>query len=215
MATPPTIDGNLDEEVWKLAPPATDFIQKDPDEGKPASERSEVRVLYDDEAIYFGCRYYDSDPSKIVARLSRRDDAIESDFAEIDIDSYHDHQTGFSFAFNVSGVKIDAQALAVSLAIYVTNSNLAGTVAVQYGFYVTSAGTGAATYNIGSAGQAFNVANNSILTILSIMQSTNSQAKKGVLWDLNGNGSISSAEQTLRNLANAVFTDINETGDIS
>jgi hypothetical protein len=120
----------------------------------------------------------------------------------------------FTQLFNVCGMKIDAQALAVSLAIYVTNSNLAGNVAAQYGFYVTSAGTGAATFSIGCAGQAFNLANNSVLSILTIMQDTNNQTKKGILWDLNGNGSINSAEGVLRSLANDLFTDINETGDI-
>jgi hypothetical protein len=53
ITTPPRIDASLDEAVWKLAQPATDFIQRDPEEGKPASERTEIRVLYDDEALYF------------------------------------------------------------------------------------------------------------------------------------------------------------------
>ena len=67
----------------------------------------------------------------------------------------------------------------------------------------------------GLSGQldAFNVANNSVLSIMAIMQKTNDQTKKGILWDLNGNGSFSSAEQVLRTLANDLFTDINETGD--
>lgn len=107
VATPPRIDGVLDDQAWKLAEPATDFIQRDPEEGKLASERSEIRVLYDDEALYFGCLFYDSDPQKIVSRLTRRDDESESDGASIRIDSYHDLQTGYEFTFNVSGVKID------------------------------------------------------------------------------------------------------------
>ena len=53
---PPRVDGSLDDEVWKLAEPAIDFIQLDPDEGKRATERSEIRVLYDNEALYFGKR---------------------------------------------------------------------------------------------------------------------------------------------------------------
>jgi len=111
-------------------------------------------------------------------------------------------------------MKIDAQALAVALACYVTNSTLSGNVAANFGFTVNSIGTSAATFNIGTAGTAFNVANYSILSISQILQKTNDQARKGVLWDLNGNGSISSAEQVLRSLANDLFTDINETGDI-
>ncbi|MBI1807751.1 MAG: carbohydrate binding family 9 domain-containing protein [Ignavibacteria bacterium] len=105
--TPPRIDGVLNDEVWKVAEPTSDFIQRDPEEGKPASERSEIRVLYDDEALYFGCMYYDSEPNKIVARLTRRDNEVESDRASIRIDSYHDHQTGYEFTFNAAGVKID------------------------------------------------------------------------------------------------------------
>jgi len=107
VATPPTIDGYLDEEIWTRVEPATDFIQRDPDEGKLASERSEIRVLYDDEAMYFGCMFYDSEPEKIVARLTRRDNEIESDRGSIRIDTFHDHQTGYEFTFNAAGVKVD------------------------------------------------------------------------------------------------------------
>lgn len=107
VTAPPRIDGMLDEDVWKLAQPATDFIQRDPDEGKPATERTEVYVLYDDHALYFGCIFHDSEPNKIVARLTRRDDEIESDNASIRIDSYHDHRTGYEFTFNAAGVKVD------------------------------------------------------------------------------------------------------------
>ena len=97
----------LDEPAWKLSEPASDFIQRDPHEGKAASEKSEIRVLYDQEALYFGCMFYDSEPEKIVARLTRRDNLIESDNASIRIDSYHDHQTAFEFTFNAAGVKVD------------------------------------------------------------------------------------------------------------
>jgi hypothetical protein len=107
VTAPPTVDGFLNDTVWQLARPATDFIQRDPEEGKPASERSEIRVLYDNEALYFGCMFYDSEPGKIVARLARRDDEIESDQASIRLDSYHDHQTAAEFWFNAAGVKAD------------------------------------------------------------------------------------------------------------
>lgn len=107
VTTPPRIDGVLDDPVWQTAQPASDFIQRDPEEGKPASERSEIRVLYDDEALYFGCMFYDREADKIVARLTRRDNEIEADEASIRIDSYHDHQTGAEFTFNAAGVKID------------------------------------------------------------------------------------------------------------
>jgi hypothetical protein len=120
----------------------------------------------------------------------------------------------FKQLFSVCGMKLDAQAMAVSLAVYVTNSTLAGNVAAQYGFVVSSVGTGAATFSVGSAGAAFDVVNNTRLAILDILYRTNSKARNGILWDLNSNGQINCAEQTLRNLANNLFTDINETGDI-
>jgi len=107
VTIPPRIDGVLDDDVWTSAEPASDFIQRDPEEGKPGSERTEIRVLYDDEALYFGCMFYDAEPQKIVARLTRRDNEIESDRASIRIDSYHDHQTAFEFTFNAAGVKVD------------------------------------------------------------------------------------------------------------
>lgn len=107
VARPPVIDGRLVESVWKAAIPATGFLQRDPVEGAPASERSEIRVLYDGEALYFGCMFYDSRPEKIVGRLTRRDDEIESDRASIRLDSFHDHQTGYEFTFNAAGVKVD------------------------------------------------------------------------------------------------------------
>lgn len=103
----PRIDGILNEQQWSLAQIVTGFIQRDPTEGAPATERTEIRMLYDNEALYFACMMYDSDPSKIVARLARRDDNVESDFINIRIDSYHDHQTAFEFTVNAAGVKID------------------------------------------------------------------------------------------------------------
>ena len=64
-ATPIVIDGRLDEADWQRAPAATEFFQRDPNEGQPASERTEVRILFDDEAIYVGARMFDSDPTAI------------------------------------------------------------------------------------------------------------------------------------------------------
>jgi len=105
--SPPILDGLLNDQVWLLSSVVTGFTQRDPEEGEPASEATEIRILYDEDALYFGCMLYDSEPEKIVARLTRRDDEIESDGASIRIDSYHDHQTAFEFTFNAAGVKID------------------------------------------------------------------------------------------------------------
>lgn len=104
---PPKIDGVLDEPQWKLATPAADFTQQDPDEGKPASMPTEIFIMYDNEALYFGCVMHDSDPSKIVARLARRDDEVVADVVSIRLDTYHDHQTNFEFTVNAAGSKTD------------------------------------------------------------------------------------------------------------
>jgi hypothetical protein len=115
-----------------------------------------------------------------------------------------------NFFVKGNGQKLDAQVLAVALAAYATSSTLAGgTMAAQYGFTVTSGGTGVNTYNVGSGGAAFGVANNTTMTVLDILLAANARAKKGVLY-LDG----TVVNQTLRNLANAVFTGINERGDI-
>jgi Domain of unknown function (DUF5916) len=104
---PPNIDGFLNDTAWRMAPPVKDFLQRDPYEGQPATEPTEIRILYDEEALYFGCMMYDSEPDKIVARLTRRDNAIESDAISIRIDSYHDHKTAYEFTILASGVKVD------------------------------------------------------------------------------------------------------------
>jgi hypothetical protein len=103
----PRIDGRLDDAAWALAEPATGFRQQSPRDGDPATERTEVRIVYDDQAVYVGARMYDSDPSKIVARLGRRDASTQSDLFEVDFDSYHDHRTSFQFYVNPLGVKQD------------------------------------------------------------------------------------------------------------
>ncbi len=103
----PRIDGSLNESEWKLAKPFTDFTQQDPDEGAPASQRTEIRILYDNDAIYFGCTMSDPDPSKIIGRLARRDDQPVSDVLSICLDTYHDHQTCFEFIVNAAGLKAD------------------------------------------------------------------------------------------------------------
>ena len=100
------IDGRLDEIAWSEAPPITGFTQNDPFESQPVSEPTEVRFLYDDNALYIGGRLYDSGP--VTTRLARRDAIVaDSDFLIVVIDSYHDHQTAYHFATNPSGMKRD------------------------------------------------------------------------------------------------------------
>jgi len=101
------VDGRLDDAAWSTVQPTTDFTQYDPEEGRPASERTEVRVLYDDEAIYVGVRLHDR--GRVNSRLGRRDmDLSDSDWFGLVIDSYHGHQSAYSFDINPSGVRRDA-----------------------------------------------------------------------------------------------------------
>ena len=103
----PRIDGILDDEAWKLAPVATNFVQLEPEEGRPASERTEVRVLYGHDALYIGVRAFDSSPDSIAAQLTRRDQSSYSDLFHVLIDSYFDRRTAFHFVVNPLGVKHD------------------------------------------------------------------------------------------------------------
>ena len=104
---PPKIDGVLDDNIWKEAPVFSGFLQGDPDQGKPGTEKTNFQVAYDDEAIYFGVVCYDSEPDKISVRLGRRDSRLDSDRISINIDPYHDHQTGYWLSVYVSGVQYD------------------------------------------------------------------------------------------------------------
>jgi hypothetical protein len=100
------VDGRLDDAAWKSAPVTDAFTQIDPDEGKPASERTEVRVLYDDDAIYVGVRLHDG--GRVTGRLGRRDMPLgDSDWFGLMLDSYHDHRTAFGFDVNPAGVRRD------------------------------------------------------------------------------------------------------------
>ena len=97
------MDGTLDEEVWSKAQPVDQFTQRDPKEGKPASERTEVRILIGDDALYVGARLYDHESQKIRRRLVRRDEDLASDYFALLLDSYHDHLTTFRFRVNPAG----------------------------------------------------------------------------------------------------------------
>src|SRR6266513_1275897 len=106
---PIKIDGIIDETGWSLVPPATDFRQQQPNEGAPASERTEVRVLFDDKNIYFGIRAFDSDAKHINARELVRDaDFSNDDTIAIVLDTYHDRRNAFRFIVNPLGTQQDA-----------------------------------------------------------------------------------------------------------
>lgn len=105
--TPPVIDGVLSDSIWRLTKPVRDFTQYDPEEGAPPTEYTIVYLAYDDRALYVGVWCNDSHPKGIVGQLTRRDRSSEADRFTVMIDSYEDHQTGFVFSTNVSGVQSD------------------------------------------------------------------------------------------------------------
>jgi hypothetical protein len=102
----PSIDGRLDDAVWQRAAVSEAFTQKFPDEGRPPSDPTGLRVLYDDDALYVG---FDCPQvaTPLVARLTRRDRDIEADWVEIDIDTRRDGTTAFRFRVNAAGVISD------------------------------------------------------------------------------------------------------------
>ena len=102
------IDGRLDEQAWAQARPSSGFTQSWPVADAPGTERTEVRVLYDDAALYVGVRMFDDTPDLIAAQLARRDaSGIFSDWVHVFIDSYHDRRSAFRFSVNPRGVQKD------------------------------------------------------------------------------------------------------------
>ncbi|MBD3219383.1 MAG: hypothetical protein GF310_14010 [candidate division Zixibacteria bacterium] len=108
---PPVIDGNLDDPVWQHDELmlVSKFIQREPDEGKEATESTLVAVAYDDDAVYVAFWCYDSEPDKMIRQLVRRDRWSESDRVTVRIDPFHDHQNGHAFEVSSAGVLRDAR----------------------------------------------------------------------------------------------------------
>jgi hypothetical protein len=105
-----TIDGSLDEPDWDRAPVAHGFIQSEPHEGEPATEDTDVRVLYDAHNIYFGVFAHDREPRNILtSELSKDFNRESGDDFEIVLDTFHDERNGYMFATNAHGAKWDAQ----------------------------------------------------------------------------------------------------------
>jgi hypothetical protein len=107
--SPLKIDGLLDDLAWRNARFQGQFIQREPQEGMAASERTEIGFLYDKKNLYIGIRCFDSEPEKIIAREMRRDAIVDDDdYFEIVLDTYHDHRSGYYFITNPHGVKREA-----------------------------------------------------------------------------------------------------------
>ena len=107
---PPVIDGRLDDEAWTLGEPITEFFQREPVEGEPVSERTEVRILADAEALYVGAWLYDRSADEIVTGERLRDANIQvADHFGVILDTYQDRQNGFIFTTTPSAIEYDGQ----------------------------------------------------------------------------------------------------------
>ncbi|WP_067029446.1 DUF5916 domain-containing protein [Allomuricauda sp. CP2A] len=102
----PVIDGNIDEPVWEMVEWGGDFIEYSPEENTPPSFQTKFKVIYDAKYLYFAIRAFDAAPNSIVKRMGRRD-TFDGDWVEVNIDSYHDLRTAFSFTATVAGVRGD------------------------------------------------------------------------------------------------------------
>jgi uncharacterized protein DUF5916 len=106
----PTIDGHLDDAVWRDVQPLTGFIQRELREGEPVTERTEVRILTDGEALYVGAWLFDRDPAGLLPGEKVRDVSLDNaDSFAIILDTYLDRQNGFVFATTPAGVEYDGQ----------------------------------------------------------------------------------------------------------
>ncbi len=108
----PVLDGVLEDSAWRAAIPFDQSFQSERHVGEPATERTEVRILYDEQNIYFGIRCYDSSPDLVVAKNMIRDGPLQSDDAvTILLDPLHDHRTAYTFGTNPNGMRTDANLL--------------------------------------------------------------------------------------------------------
>jgi hypothetical protein len=101
------LDGSLDESVWRQGTPVTDFLQKEPVEGAPATEPIEIRFAFDGAALYVGARMYSADASTIQAPMGRRDNVDQAEYFQLSLDTYLDRRTAYTFGVTASGVRFD------------------------------------------------------------------------------------------------------------
>jgi len=102
----PDIDGVLNDNAWDIVEWTSDYLEFEPDVGTPPTEQTKMKIIYDEKNLYVAFRCYQADPSTIEKRMGRRDD-FPGDWVEINLDSYNDDRTAFSFTISASGVKGD------------------------------------------------------------------------------------------------------------
>jgi hypothetical protein len=106
-----TLDGRLDEAFYETVEPISDFVQQEPFEGEPATEKTDVWVFYDDEAVYVSARNWESDPSKRVMSDMQRDsrNLYNNDHFGVLFDTFYDRRNGYYFYVNAQGGRYDVQ----------------------------------------------------------------------------------------------------------
>ncbi len=111
VAEAPVIDGKLDESVWKNADIAKDFVMLRPGDGdsEPDGQKTEVKIVYTDQAIYIGATMFDANPDKIMRQLSERDNFGTADFFLVSINPNNDGQNAYEFVVSAGGTQMDAQ----------------------------------------------------------------------------------------------------------
>ncbi|MEM1123312.1 MAG: DUF5916 domain-containing protein [Bacteroidota bacterium] len=105
----PEIDGELNEMAWQNAPNASELVQLQPVAGAQPSQRTDIKIMYDNAALYVGARMYDSSPDSILQQITQRDEIGNSDWFGIFIDPYRGGINGVSFIVTASGVQFDAK----------------------------------------------------------------------------------------------------------
>ncbi len=106
ITNPPAINGDLDDEAWMQGEWSGDFLQFEPSEGAPVKQKTEFKIVYDDNNIYVAIKAWDTAPDSIVSRMTRRDDT-DGDEVVVAFDSYFDQRTAFGFGVSAAGVKGD------------------------------------------------------------------------------------------------------------
>jgi hypothetical protein len=130
----PIVDGIVEDAIWSTASVITDFVQAEPYEGEPSTERTEVRVLFDETHLYLGVICYDSEPDGIIVTDARRDSNLDdTDSFRAIFDTYLDRQNGFVFGTNPAGIEYDGQ---------VTNEGEGGAGGPGFGRTQTGSGGG-------------------------------------------------------------------------
>lgn len=107
VSAAPVVDGKLDDQAWQTSAFVSDFLQKQPVEGGAPSQRTEVAIVYDSEALYVGARMYANGPEDIQAVMTRRDDTGTAERIIVSFDTFRNRRTAYSFAVTAAGVRAD------------------------------------------------------------------------------------------------------------